>query len=170
VPGSRGVGHGWSLAGCSHDFNPEFDEFAPRTWAGFAAAGILGAQVLAFSPMGGSRGWRYAAAAFWIANGLNHFRAPKFYEAIVPPPFEPWKSEVNVASGAAELVGGLAVLPDRTRPAARWWLLATLLAVYWANVHMALRPDKFPRVQPALLYARLPVQGLFAWLTWRGTQ
>ncbi len=78
--------------------------------------------------MGGSRGWRYAAAAFWIANGLNHFRAPNFYEAIVPPPFEPWKSEVNVASGAAELVGGLAVLPDRTRPAARWWLLATLLA------------------------------------------
>jgi len=120
--------------------------------------------------MGGSRGWRYAAAAFWIANGLNHYRAPKFYEAIVPPPFERWKREVNVASGAAELVGGLAVVPNRTRPAARWWLLATLLAIYWANVHMALRPDKFPRIKPALLYARLPVQGLFAWLTWRGTQ
>jgi hypothetical protein len=72
--------------------------------------------------------------------------------------------------GRGQLIGGLAVLPDRTRHAARWWLLATLLAVYWANVHMALRPDKFPRVQPALLYARLPVQGLFAWLTWRGTQ
>jgi uncharacterized membrane protein len=120
--------------------------------------------------MGDSRGWRYAAAAFWIANGLNHFRAPKFYEAIVPPPFEPWRSQVNVASGAAELVGGLAVLPGRTRPAARWWLLATLMAVYWANVHMALRPHKFPRFQPALLYARLPAQGLFAWLTWRGTR
>jgi uncharacterized membrane protein len=73
-------------------------------------------------------------------------------------------------AGAAELIGGLAVLPDRTRPAARWWLLATLLGVYWANVHMALRPHKFPRFKPALLYARLPVQGLFAWLTWRGTQ
>ena len=120
--------------------------------------------------MDGSRGWRYAAAAFWIVNGLNHFRAPKFYEAIVPPPFEDRRTEVNVASGAAELAGGLAVLADRTRPAARWWLMATLLAVYWANVHMALRPDKFPRVKPALLYARLPVQGLFAWLTWRGTQ
>ena len=54
--------------------------------------------------------------------------------------------------------------------AARWWLLATLLAVYWANLHMALRPEKFPRFKPALLYARLPVQGLFAWLTWRGTR
>jgi uncharacterized membrane protein len=117
-----------------------------------------------------SRGWRYAAAAFWIANGLNHFRAPKFYEAIVPPPFEQHRNEVNVASGVAELAGGLAVLPARTRPAARWWLLATLLAVYWANIHMALRPEKFPRFKPALLYARLPVQGLFAWLTWRGTK
>ena len=94
--------------------------------------------------MGSSRGWRYAAAAFWVANGLNHFRAPRFYKAIVPPPFERWKSEVNVASGAAEVIGGLAVLPDRTRPAARWWLLATLLAVYWANVHMALRPRQVP--------------------------
>ena len=120
--------------------------------------------------MGGTRGWRYAAAAFWIANGLNHFRAPKFYEAIVPPPFERWKSEVNVASGAAELAGGLGVLSARARPAARWGLLATLLAVYWANVHMALRPQRFRRFPPALLYARLPVQGLFAWLTWRGTE
>jgi uncharacterized membrane protein len=120
--------------------------------------------------MDGSRGWRYAAAAFWIANGLNHFRAPKFYKAIVPPPFEQYRSEVNVASGVAELAGGLAVLPARTRPAARWWLLATLLAIYWANIHMALRPEKVPRFKPALLYARLPVQGLFAWFTWRGTE
>ena len=120
--------------------------------------------------MAHSRGWRYAAAAFWIANGLNHFRAPRFYESIVPPPFERHRSEVNVASGVAELAGGLAVLPVRTRTAARWWLLATLAAVYWANVHMALEPEKFPRFKPALLYARLPVQGLFAWLTWRGTK
>jgi len=120
--------------------------------------------------MSDSRGLRYLTAAFWIANGLNHFRAPKFYKAIVPPPFEQHRHEVNVASGAAELAGGLAVLTDRTRPAARWWLLSTLLAVYWANIHMALRPEKFPRFKPALLYARLPAQGLFAWLTWRGTE
>ena len=35
---------------------------------------------------------------------------------------------------------------------------------------MALRPEKFPKFPPALLWARLPVQGLFAWLTWRGTE
>ena len=119
--------------------------------------------------MTGSGAWRYAAAAFWIASGANHFRSPLFYKAIVPPPLDRWKSQVNAAAGVAELVGGLAVLSSRTRRASRWWLLATLLAVYPANIRMALRPELFPTIKPALLWARLPFQGLFAWLTWRGT-
>lgn len=114
--------------------------------------------------------WRWAAALFWLFSGLNHFRRPKFYEAIVPPPLDRWKQQVNVLSGAAELVGGAAVLSSRTRPAARWWLLATLTAIYPANIHMALRPERFPRFPAPLLWARLPVQGLFALLTWNGTR
>ena len=116
-----------------------------------------------------NRGWRYAAALFWIANGANHFRARRFYEAIVPPPFENHRHEVNVASGVRSWwrSGGPSAA---TRPAARWWLLGTLAAVYWANIHMALRPEKFPQFPGPLLWARLPVQGLFAWLTWRGTE
>ena len=119
--------------------------------------------------MSSSSRWRWAAAFFWLANGVNHFLQPKFYTAIVLPPIDRWKGPVNVLSGAAELIGGAAVIPRRTRPAARWWLLATLAAVYPANIHMALRPEKFPRYPAALLWARLPVQGLFAVLTWRGT-
>ena len=113
--------------------------------------------------------WRWAAIAFWIASGANHFLQPKFYRAIVPPPIDRWKGTVNVLSGAAEIAGGAAIVPRRTRPLARWWLLATLVAVYPANIHMALRPERFPRYPAALLLARLPVQGLFALLTWRGT-
>ena len=113
---------------------------------------------------------RTGAAAFWIVAGVMHFVIPRQYEAIVPPSLARWRKELVVASGIAEIAGGAAVLPDRTRRGARWWLLATLLAIYPANIHMALRPEKFPRFKPALLYARLPVQGLFAWLTWRGTE
>jgi uncharacterized membrane protein len=113
--------------------------------------------------------WRWAAAAFWLANGTNHFLQPRFYKAIVPPPFDRWKGPVNVAAGVAELAGGAAILPSGTRAAARWWLLATLAAVYPANIHMALRAERFPRFPRAFLWARLPVQGLFALLTWRGT-
>ena len=110
------------------------------------------------------------AAGFWIASGANHFRRPRFYKSIVPPPLDRWKRPVNIAAGVAELAGAAAVIPRRTRPAARWWLLATLLAVYPANIHMAARPERFPRFPSALLWARLPFQGLFALLTWRGTR
>jgi uncharacterized membrane protein len=99
-----------------------------------------------------------------------HFVIPRQYEAIMPPSLARWKKELVVASGVAEIAGGLAVLPERTRRGARWWLLATLAAVYPANIHMALHPGQFEKVPAAALWARLPVQGLFALLTWRGTR
>jgi uncharacterized membrane protein len=39
-----------------------------------------------------------------------------------------------------------------------------------ANIYMALEPKRFRGIPRALLWARLPVQGLFAWMTWRGTE
>ena len=117
--------------------------------------------------MGGKRRTR-ALAAFWIGAGLMHFVIPRQYEAIMPE-WLPAHRELVVASGLAEIAGGLAVLDPRTRPAARWWLLATLLAVYPANVEMALSPDRYPKLPRWALYARLPVQGLFALFTWRAT-
>jgi uncharacterized membrane protein len=113
---------------------------------------------------------RYGTALFWTVAGSMHFLRPRFYEAIVPPPFERYKRQVTVLSGVAELLGGLAVLSGRTRRFARGWLLGTLLAVYPANIHMALAPERFSRIPRSLLWARLPVQGVFAWMTWRGTE
>jgi uncharacterized membrane protein len=112
----------------------------------------------------------YGTAAFWIFAGTMHFVRPKPYEAIVPRQIERWKREVTIASGVAELVGGIAVLPERTRRGARWWLLATLLAIYPANIQMALNADRYRSIPAPLLWARLPVQGLFAWTIWRGTK
>jgi uncharacterized membrane protein len=114
-------------------------------------------------------GARAGAALFWVVAGTMHFVIPRQYEAIVPPSLAKWKRELVVASGIAELAGGLAILPDRTRRGARWWLLATLAAVYPANIHMALHPEQFPKLPRAALWIRLPIQGLFALLTWRGT-
>ncbi len=113
---------------------------------------------------------RYGTALFWIVAGALHFVIPRQYEAIVPPYLGRWRRELVVASGIAELAGGMAVLPERSRRGARWWLLATLVAVYPANVHMALNPEQFRKIPRAALWGRLPVQGLFAWMTWRGTR
>jgi uncharacterized membrane protein len=115
-------------------------------------------------------GARAGAALFWVVAGTMHFVIPRQYEAIVPPSLAEWKRELVVASGIAEIGGGLAILPERTRRGARWWLLATLAAVYPANVHMALHPEQFQKIPAAALWIRLPIQGLFALLTWRGTE
>lgn len=107
-------------------------------------------------------------AAFWIGAGLNHFLMPRAYEAIVPD-WVPAHREMVIASGIAEIAGGIGVIPERTRPVARWWILAVLAAVYPANVHMTLHPERYPKIPRAALWARLPVQLLFAWWAWRAT-
>ena len=113
---------------------------------------------------------RIGAAAFWMFAGAMHFVIPRQYQAIVPPSLARWKKELVVATGIAEIAGGVAILHDSTRRGARWWLLATLVAVYPANIHMAVHSKDFPKIPPTALWARLPVQGLFALLTWRGTE
>ncbi len=113
---------------------------------------------------------RYGTALFWVVAGVMHFVVPRAYESIVPPRIARWKRELVVVSGVAEIAGGLAVLPERTRRGARWWLLATLAAVYPANINMAVNSQDFPSVPPAALWARLPLQFLCGWTTWRGTR
>jgi uncharacterized membrane protein len=113
---------------------------------------------------------RYATAAFWIFAGTMHFVIPRTYEAIMPPQLKQWRRELVIASGIAEVAGGLAVLPERTRRPGRWWLLATLAAVFPANVHMAVNAEDFPKVPEPALWARLPLQVVCGWFTWRGTR
>jgi uncharacterized membrane protein len=99
----------------------------------------------------------------FIAAGLLHFVRPRMYEAIMPR-YLPAHRELVYSAGLAELAGGAGVLHPRTRRAAGWWLIATLLAIFPANVEMAVRAARFERFPPAALWARLPLQGvLIAW-------
>jgi uncharacterized membrane protein len=100
----------------------------------------------------------------FIAAGANHFLNPRFYRAIMPD-YMPAHDELVAVSGVAEIVGGAALMHPRTRPFGGWWLVATLIAVFPANLHMALHPERYRKFAPAALYARLPVQLLFiAWV------
>jgi uncharacterized membrane protein len=113
---------------------------------------------------------RYLASGFWILAGIMHFVVPRQYEAIVPGALRQYRKEIVVASGVAEIAGGVLILPQATRKAGRWWSLATLAAVYPANIEMALRPERYPKIPRVALWARLPLQFAFGWLTWRGTE
>jgi uncharacterized membrane protein len=116
---------------------------------------------------------RRLLAAFFSATGTLHFAIPRSYEAMVPPGIP--AREAVVLSGVAEIVGGLMVLHPGTRRLGRWWLLALLLAVFPANVHMAVNPEqirgldlnKMPRWA---LWARLPLQPLAMLWVWRATR
>ena len=109
---------------------------------------------------------RLLLGAFFLGAGSLHFLKPKPYVATVPDVL-PRKLEIVYASGVAEIAGGALVLPDRTRRAAGWWLIATLVAVFPANVNMAVNADRFRSVPEPLLWARLPVQGLLIAWVWR---
>jgi uncharacterized membrane protein len=107
---------------------------------------------------------RAALGATFLATGALHFLRPRVYEAIMPP-YLPAHRALVYASGVAEAAGGAGVLHQRTARPAGWWLIATLVAVFPANVHMALHPERY-RVPGgrAALYARLPLQAAaIAW-------
>jgi len=111
--------------------------------------------------------FRWILALFFIAAGANHFRTPGLYIAMIPP-WMPWPAALNVISGAAEILGGLGLLVTRTRHLAGWSLIALLVAVFPANVHVALL-GHMPgtHFSPVTLWARLPFQAIFiAWVWW----
>ena len=99
----------------------------------------------------------YLLGLFFVLAGLNHFVSPAFYLRIMPP-YLPWHLPLVYLSGFFEvLLGTLLLWPQVRRPAA-WGLIALLVAVSPANVHMALHPELYPEISPALLWARLPLQ------------
>jgi uncharacterized membrane protein len=105
-------------------------------------------------------------AAFYLAAGSLHFLRPGAYEAIVPRSL-PAPRALVYASGAAELAGGAGVLHPRTRRAAGWWLIATLIAIFPANAQMALDADRYRAIPEPLLWLRLPLQALLIRWAWR---
>lgn len=111
---------------------------------------------------------KVAFAILFITLGMNHFRQPVFWASTIPP-YLPWHLALVYISGVAEI--GLAILlfvPRFSRLAA-WGLVALLIAVFPANIHMALHPEQFPQMSPASLWRRLPLQPVFIacmyWLT-----
>lgn len=111
---------------------------------------------------------RLLSVAF-ITAGLLHFLRPEYYEQIMPD-YLPAHRELVLISGAAEIAGGIGVAFAQTRRAAGVWLVALLLLVFPANINMALHPERFASIAPALLWARLPLQGLMIWWILRATR
>jgi uncharacterized membrane protein len=111
---------------------------------------------------------RALLALFFCFGGTMHFVAPAVYAMIVPPRL-PNAPLLVLISGVAEILGGLGVLHPRTRRLAGWGLIALLVAVFPANVHMLQLAyvDQSTTLWKAALWFRLPLQPLMIWWVWR---
>jgi uncharacterized membrane protein len=94
-----------------------------------------------------------------IGAGINHFVMPDFYIRIIPQ-FLPFKDLLVAISGIAEIVLGALLMLPRTSRIAAWGLIALLIAVYPANIYMAVEADQFRDIAPSNWFhiIRLPLQ------------
>ena len=103
---------------------------------------------------------------FFMVAGVFHFVRPATYLAMMPPWLPQPRLLVEI-SGLAEIAGGLGVFLVRFRRMAAWGLIALLVAVFPANLQVALHGwpgTDFPRW---VLWVRLPFQALFVWRVFR---
>ncbi len=107
-------------------------------------------------------------AVFFIVAGANHFISPGTYLPLMPD-YLPWHLPLIYLSGLAEIAGGIGICFPQSRRLAGWWLIAVLVAVFPANIHMLMNDVPLGGVSvPTWVYwIRLPLQGLLmVWVYW----
>lgn len=105
----------------------------------------------------------------WFFGGsIGHVFLYDFFVSIVPP-YVPFPGAAVIVSGIFEMLGAIGLCFAATRRTAGLGLIALVLCVSPANVHMWLHPELFPDVPPLFLSVRLVIQvfllALIAWCT-----
>jgi uncharacterized membrane protein len=109
---------------------------------------------------------KYLLGIFFVFAGIRHFTDPDFYLKIMPS-YLPWHSFLVILSGVIEIALGVLVIIPRSTKLAAWGLIALLLAVYPANIYMAMNQHLYPTFSPLFHWIRLPLQFVFiAWAWW----
>lgn len=110
---------------------------------------------------------RWICAFSFITPGILHFTHADVFVAMMPA-FLPWHLELVWLSGVFEILGGVGLLLPFSRRFAAWGLMALLVAVFPANVNMAVNEIGLAGMpaDPVLLWARLPFQLVFLAEVW----
>ncbi len=115
--------------------------------------------------------FRVALAILMCVLGVLHFATPIPFVQIVPA-YLPRPLLLVQISGFFEIAGGLGLLLPATRRAAGWGLVLLYIAIFPANLNMALHPLPAAAtggfaLPPILLWGRLPLQLVFiVWALW----
>ncbi|HTL88259.1 MAG TPA: hypothetical protein VL134_02585 [Leptolyngbya sp.] len=109
----------------------------------------------------------FLAVSFMVV-GTTHFTAAEEFAKIVPPIFPAYPAVY--ISGFFEILGGIGLCVPYLSVAAAWGLVALIIAVFPANIYLALHSDivlnGIPH-SPLFYWLRLPFQPvLLAWAYW----
>jgi len=107
----------------------------------------------------------YLMSAFFIAAGITHFLKPGVFLGIMPK-FLPYPLQLVYISGACEILFAILLAIPSTRHSGAWLIILLLIAVFPANIQMAISfyEGKNPFLWIAIL--RLPLQFLLIWWAW----
>jgi uncharacterized membrane protein len=116
---------------------------------------------------------RWALVLTMVGIGVLHFVVDDLFAQMVPP-FLPWPYGLVWVSGVVEILLGLGLVPEPTRRLSGIGLVALYVAVFPANIYMAVSnlqmhglPSWIAQPSPAALWMRLPLQaGFIVWALW----
>jgi len=111
----------------------------------------------------------FGMGIFYIIVGIHHFIDPEWYVQIVPPPL-PFKSTLVYISGFFEILLGSLLFFKKKRFLAGWGLIFLLIAVYPANIYLALTNGQAINTTPFIAWIRLPFQFVFIGLAYWHTK
>lgn len=111
---------------------------------------------------------RIALAILFITIGIYHFVNPAPFLQIMPS-YLPLHAEAVFWSGVVEVAGGLALLFEKSRLIARYALIALLIAVFPANINMAVNHITLGLPEWAL-WIRLPFQLVLIYWVFKATR
>ena len=108
---------------------------------------------------------KFVLAIFMIGAGIMHFVNPAFFLKIMPP-YLPLHNELVLLSGVCELLLGILLLVPAYSRWAAWGIIALLIAVFPANLHV-FQHQELLQAPPLVHLLRLPLQGIFIlWAYW----
>ena len=110
----------------------------------------------------------YLMSGLYVAAGIIHFVKPQVYLKIMPP-YLPWPLLLIYISGFFEILLGLLLLLPATQIFAAWGIILLLIAVFPANIQMAVNYTQAQHPGLWLAWLRLPLQGLLIWWAWQFT-
>jgi uncharacterized membrane protein len=112
-----------------------------------------------------------ALIAFYLFAGANHFTNPSFYIPIIPPYLIKWANEINIISGALEILLGLLLIPTSTREKAGLGIVVLLIAFIPSHIYFIQKGEFMigsiifnPLISSIRLFVGQPI--LMLWAYW----